>query len=103
MSFADPRRRVSVKRCKPYANPHHRGDMPKYLPAGLTQYVLNKFSKKSPPYHITEDDVWAEVENVHGHQSVGGQGGVIAVMYEAHWTRRSRPSWKRKTNLLISR
>ena len=28
-----------------------------YLPAGLTQYVLNKFSKKSPPYNATQDDV----------------------------------------------
>ena len=40
-----------------YTNPHDRGDMPKYLPAGLTQYVLNNFSKKFPPYRVTQDDV----------------------------------------------
>ena len=44
MPGADARRRVSVQRCKPCANPHDRGDMPKYLQAGLTQYVLNSFS-----------------------------------------------------------
>ena len=54
---ADARRRVAVQRCEPCANPHDHGDMPKYLPAGLTQYVLNNFSKKSPPYHLSQDDV----------------------------------------------
>ena len=57
MPGADARQRVSVQRCKPCAKPHDHGDMPKYLPAGLTQYVLNNFSKKSPPYHVTQDDV----------------------------------------------
>ena len=56
---SDARRRVSIERCKPCANPHDSSDMPKYLPAGLTQYVLNNFSKKSPPYHVTQDDVSA--------------------------------------------
>ena len=51
------RRRVAIERCKTCANSHDSGDMPKYLPAGLTQYVLNKVSKKSPPYHVTQDDV----------------------------------------------
>ena len=59
MPGADACRRVSVQRCKPCANPHDRGDMPKYLPAGLTQYVLNNFSTKSPPYHVTQHDVSA--------------------------------------------
>ena len=46
---ADARRRVSVQRCKqPCANPHDQGDMPKYLPAGLTQCVLNNFSNNPP-------------------------------------------------------
>ena len=48
MPGADARWRVSLQRCKPCANPHDQGNMPKYLPAGLTQYVLNNFSKKSP-------------------------------------------------------
>ena len=73
MPGADARRRVSVQRCKPCANPHDHGDMPKYLLAMLTQYVFNNFSKKSPPHHVTQDDVsitlqGLEVENITGHQ-----------------------------------
>ena len=34
---SDPRRRVAVERFKPCANRHDSGDMPKYLPTGLTQ------------------------------------------------------------------
>ena len=49
MPGADAHRRVSVERCKPCANPHHRGDMRKYLLDGLTQYVLEQFYKKNPP------------------------------------------------------
>ena len=48
---SDARRRMAIERCKPCANPHDSGDMPKYRPAGLTQYVLNNFSKKSVPRH----------------------------------------------------
>ena len=75
MPGVDARRRMSNQRCKPCTNPHDRGDMPKHLPAGLTQYVLNNFSKKSPPYHVTEDDVSTplqrlELEKITGHQSV---------------------------------
>ena len=71
---SDACRRVAIERCKPCANPHDSGDMPKYLPAGLTQYVLNNFSKKSPPCHITQDDVSIplqpqEVEQITGHIS----------------------------------
>ena len=50
---SDVRRRVVIERFKPCANPHDSGEMPKYLPTGLTQYVLNRYSKKSPPYHVT--------------------------------------------------
>ena len=71
---SDARRRVAIERCKPCANPHDSGDMPKYLPAGLTQYVLNKLYKKFPPYHVTQDDVSTrlqrlEVEQITGHQN----------------------------------
>ena len=89
MPGADARRRVSVQRCKPCANPPDRGDMPKYFPVGLTQYMLNNFSKKFPPHHVTQDDVSTtlqrlEEEKITGHQSVRGRGGVTAVMYETH-------------------
>ena len=84
------KRSVAIERCKPCANPHDSGEMPIYLPVGLTRYVLNKFSKKSPPYHVTQDDVSTplqrlEVEQIAGHQSVRGRGGVIAVIYKTHW------------------
>ena len=49
--------RVTVTRCKPCTNPYDADDMPRHLPAGLTQYVLHAFATKSPPYHVTTDDV----------------------------------------------
>ena len=105
---SDARRRVVMERCKPCANPHDSGDMPKYLPAGLTQYVLNKFSKKSPPYHVTEDDVSTplqrqEVEQITGHQSVRAGGGVIAALYQMHRAGLSEPFWEREVDLHLSR
>ena len=44
-------------RCKPYANPYDADDIPQHLPAGLTQYVLHAFATKSPPNHVTADDI----------------------------------------------
>ena len=86
LTGSDAGRRMAIERFRPCANPHDSGDMPKYLPAGLTQCVLNKFSKKSPPYHATQDDISTplqrlEVEHITGHQSVWGGGGVMAVLY----------------------
>ena len=86
---SDARRRVAIESCKPCANLHDGGDMPKYLPAGLTQYGLNIFPKKFPPYHVTQDVVSTPrqrlgVEQITGHQSVEGRGGVIAVLYKMH-------------------
>ena len=49
--------RVTVARCKPCDNPYDADDIPRHLPAGLTQYVLHAFATKSPPYHVTTDDV----------------------------------------------
>ena len=105
---AGGRRRVAIKRFKPCADRHDSGDMPKYLPAGLTQYVLNNFFKKSPPYHVTQDNVSTplqrlEVEQITGHQSVRGRGGVIAVLCKTHWAGLSEPSWEREMDLHLSR
>ena len=88
---SDARRRVAIERCKPCANPHNSGGMPKHLAAGLPQYVLNIFPNKSFPYHVIQDGVSTplqrlEVEQITGHQSVRGRGGVIAVLYKAHWS-----------------
>ena len=58
-NLSDPaaKPRVTVARCKPCANPYDADDIPRHLPAGLTQYVLHAFATKSPPYHVTTDDV----------------------------------------------
>ena len=53
----DPNCCVSVVRCKPCWNPDDTDDIPKHLPAGLSTYVLNYSSTKSPPYNVTLDDV----------------------------------------------
>ena len=85
MPSVDARRRVFVQRCKPCANHKDRGDMPKYFPAGLTQFVLNHLSKNLRPYHVIHDDVSIplqrhEMEEITGHQPVPGRGGIIAVI-----------------------
>ena len=82
--------------------------MPKYLPAGLTQYVLNNISKKFRPYHVNQDDDSAplqqlEAEKITGHRSVRGRGGDIAVLYRTHWVGLFEPSWEREIDLQLSR
>ena len=69
--------------------------------------MLNKCSKKSPPYHVTQDDVSTplqrlEVEQITGHQSARGRGGVIAVLYKTTWAGLSEPSWNREMDLHLS-
>ena len=51
------RRAYRFNAASPVPNPHDRGDIPKYWIAGLTIYVLNNSPKKSPAYHITQDDL----------------------------------------------
>ena len=96
--------RVTVERCKPCANPYDADDIPRHLPAGLTQYVLHAFATKSPPYHVTTDDVSTppiliDVAKITGHQCVRGRGGAIAVLYETHWKGILRPTWERELDL----
>ena len=45
---SDARRRVTIERCKPCTNLPYSGDMPKYLPAGLTQYVFPIIFSRRP-------------------------------------------------------
>ena len=108
MPGLDAKRRVSVVRCKPCSNPHDNTDMPRYLPAGLTEYVLNKYTTKSPPYHVTTEDVTPrierlEVDRITAHRFVRGRGGLLAIMYETHWKDLHRPSWEREADLQRSR
>ena len=98
----DSKRRVSVARCKPCSNPHDTADIPRFLPAGLTRYVLNDNLLKSPPYHVTGEDVFSErleVKQIVGHQTVRGRGGVLAVLYKTLWSGLSLPSWEREMDL----
>ena len=93
--------RVTMARCKPYANPYDADDMPRHLPAGLTQYVLHAFVTRSPPYHVTTDDIattpiFIDVAKITGHQCVRGRGGAIPVLYETHWESLLRPTWERE-------
>ena len=62
MPGPDAHCRVSVARGKPRTNPRYTTDLPRYLPAGLTQYVLNNYTTKSPPFHVTADDVSVPIE-----------------------------------------
>ena len=85
----DFKRRVSAERCNPCRSPDDTNDMPKYLPADLTTYVLNPFTCKSSPFHVTFYDVPPPPERLEGkqttgHQLVPGRGGVIAVLYETY-------------------
>ena len=83
---------MSLVRYKPCANPHDSSDLPRFLSAGLTTpYVLNNRTNKSPPYHVTEDDVIVpierlKVEKITSHRSVRGRGGVIAAVSYTHLT-----------------
>ena len=95
---------VTVARCKPCANPYDADDIPRHLPAGLTQYVLHAFATKWPPYHVTTDDVATppillDVAKITGHQCVRGRGGAVAVLHETHWNRLLRPTWEHELGL----
>ena len=108
MPGADAPCRLSVVRCKPCTNPHDCSDLPRFLPAGLTPYVLNNYTNKSPLYHVTEDDVTVpierlEVEKITSHRSVRGRDGVIAVLYGTHRKGLLQPSWEQEMDLQHSR
>ena len=96
--------RVTVARCKPCANPYDADVIPRHLPASLTQYVLHAFTTKSPPYHVTTDDVSTppiliDVAKITGRQCVRGRGGAVAVLYETHCNGILRPTWERELDL----
>ena len=96
--------RVTVARCKPCVNPYDADDIPRHLHAGLTQYVLHAFATKSPPYHVTTDDVSTppiliDVAKITSHQCVRGLGSAIAVLYKTHWNGILHPTWERELDL----
>ena len=87
--------------------PRHQGQA-RIFTVGLTQYVLKHVSKKSAPYHVTQDDISAPIqrlgmEKITGHQPVRRRGGVSAVLYKMHWAGLFEPSWEREVDLQVSR
>ena len=85
-------------------NPSDDSDIPKYLPAGLSKYVLHSFTDKSSPFHPTTEDVVksgipVDIEKITGHQLVRRRGGKLAVMYETHWEGLSSITWEREIDL----
>ena len=100
----DQKKRVYVDRCKMCHNPSDNSDIPRYLPAGLSKYVLHSFTEKPPPFHPTTEDVVksgipVDIEKITGHQLVRGRGGKLAVMYETHWEGLSSITWEREIDL----
>lgn len=82
----DAHRRFSVARCTTCAKPPRQqyDGMPEHLQAGLTQYMLNNFTKNAPSYCVTKDGVSAplqrpKAEKITGHQLVRrSRGRIIA-------------------------
>lgn len=81
--------------------------MPKYLPGGLIQCVLNNAAVKSSPYSVTDDGVSVPVERlvtqIYRHRTVRGRGGVFAVLYETRWKGILAPSCETEADLQYSR
>ena len=66
--------------------------------------MLSSFSTKSPPFHVTLEDISPpperlEIEQITGHQLVRGRGGILAVLYKSHWAGLLTPSWERERDL----
>ena len=100
----DQKKRVSVDRCKMCHNPSDEFYTLKYLPPGLSKYVLLSFTDKPPPFHLTAEDVVksripVDIEKITGHQLVRGRGGKLAVMYETHWEGLSSITWEREIDV----
>lgn len=47
----------AIQVASPGLNSHGLDDMPKYLPAGWAEHVLDIFAVLSPSYYVTDDDV----------------------------------------------
>ena len=83
--------RVSMYRCKKCFNPHEGAEGPKYLPWVMSSYVLNKYSERSLPFHLTAEDICMELDNylikstfTPEHRTSRGLGRGNAVQYFAN-------------------
>lgn len=98
--------RVSVLRVKKCFNPHDKALKPKFLPWAMSNYVLNKYSELSPPFHLTSDDVIRELDThrnlpwrISKHRLVRGLSGKIAVHYYTHWDETEVCTWEHEEEL----
>lgn len=95
---------VSVLRCKPCQLTHDKRGMPKYSPGGVSQKALSRHAIKTPPDHVTRDDVETFIERgavdmITGHQPVRALRGKIAVMFGTHWQGLVHVTWERELDL----
>ena len=66
MSGRDQKKRVFVRRCKMCHNLSDDYDVPKYLPAGLSEHVLHPFMDRSPPFREHKKYHWASISSFGG-------------------------------------
>ena len=98
--------RVSKYRCKQCHNPHERVEWLKFLPWAMSSYVLNKYSERSPPFHLTAKDVCMELDQrrinpttITKHRISRGLGGKNAAQYYTSWDEVSVKTWEHETDL----
>ena len=91
MPGRNQKKHVSLDHCKRCHNPGDGSDVSKYLPAGLSKYVLHSFMEKSGKL--------GNIDKSLGNQLVRGRGGKLAVMYETHWEDLSSITWGREIDL----
>ena len=98
--------RVSVHQCKKCFNPHGGDTTPQFLPWAMSNYVLNKYSEISPPFHLTTDDVTAELDahrvtprKLSKHRLTRGLGENVGVPYYTYWGELERPTWEHEEDL----
>lgn len=99
-------KRVSVHRCKKCYNAYGKRDKSRFLPWGLSAYVLNKYSEFAPPFHLTEEDVEEELDRrrlnpykLSRHRICRGISGKAAVQYYTHWTGLEKCTWEHEEEL----
>ena len=97
--------RVSVHGCKKYYK-HGGATAPRFLSWAMSNYIINKHSELSPPFHLTTDDVTAELDTHRvtprtptRHRLTRGMGGKIAVQYSTYWDYIERPTWEHEEEL----
>ena len=98
--------RVSVYRCKRCFNPLEGAEPPKFLPWAMSNYVLNKYSERSPPFHLAAEDVTMELDQhrilptfVSKHRISRGLRGKNYVQYFTSWDGVQVKTWEHETDL----